>query len=388
MSQGVRASVRNGDSPSIPDLLNDGRSIFYDAIGATNSTEIAGRQTALNAKEYTPTTSTTLTSSLALQSGVANQRFSVELADSDWLPLFGTHNVFIDDGSKRVLVLLSRKMDGSYEIKLPQQLGSSQTYASGATVEAVYAQGTLVSNTIPAAGGSVDFEQGNDNTNIRTGLWPAPKGTNPRVLLYAPEAPNGIEGKISFRTTSQPFIARFQPSYLASPITIADPRKVTLKWLGDSYNDVIHLFWLGRNGVEAPNVGSPYAMNDVEVYNACISRIVSVHPKFLILSIFNGTGESSGSSAYNTLVARNQSLAAAFPDNYYDVRRDFIDDAKTWFAANYPSDYATAWTSDSDDDVANDIVPRALRMDTIHLNNFGNHLFSTLVAAKLQLLKW
>lgn len=209
------------------------------------------------------------------------------------------------------------------------------------------------------------------------------------------------------------------------------------------------ILWLGRNGV-----GGAPEDTDVSVYTGVINEIRNLSKRILILPIFNGgySSESngdpaiptSGTSGYDTIMSRNASIAAAFPQYWYDVRRDFIDGAEAWLQANHSTAYALNWTRsfyqigsgavsgrpatanngdiwddsgtktiydtatsswvayggsarvqaqanlgpDSAWDVANDVPPRALRADNIHLNAYGNEFLGGLIAAKLQSLGW
>jgi hypothetical protein len=164
------------------------------------------------------------------------------------------------------------------------------------------------------------------------------------------------------------------------------------------------IFWLGRNGIGSSNE------TDVSIYQKMVAKITGPNKPVLILPVFNGgysneRGNTSGtqatsSSGYNSILNRNATVAAVFPQYWYDVRRDFIDGAEAWMKAKYPARYASDWgqafptRSDSSLgpnsawDVANDIPPRALRFDKIHLNPLGNEFLSELIVNKIKSLGW
>jgi hypothetical protein len=164
------------------------------------------------------------------------------------------------------------------------------------------------------------------------------------------------------------------------------------------------ILWLGRNGVGAHNE------TDVSIYQKMLTQKTGCDKAVLMLPVFNGGfgGESGGnrasrtnpSAGYNLILNRNASVAASFPHHWYDVRRDFIDGAEAWMRTKYPSRYANEWRQafpsrsttnlgpDSAWDVANDIPPRALRSDRIHLNALGNQFLAELIVSKIKSLGW
>jgi hypothetical protein len=97
---------------------------------------------------------------------------------------------------------------------------------------------------------------------------------------------------------------------------------------------------------------------------------------YLILSVPNGTGEGTGSSAYNQDIATNNYLAAAYPNNYYDIREYLVQHGLA--AAGI-----TPTTQDLTD-ISNDIVPASLRQDSIHPTTAGNQVIAQQVATFIQ----
>jgi Ca2+-binding RTX toxin-like protein len=164
------------------------------------------------------------------------------------------------------------------------------------------------------------------------------------------------------------------------------------------------IFWLGRNGIGTPTE------NDVSIYQKMLSKMAGSNTPILMLPVFNGGYSIEGggnpalqtapSSGYSAIINRNSSIAASFPQYWYDVRRDFIDGAEAWMKAKFPTQYASDWKQsfptrsdpklgpDSAWDVANDIPPRALRSDKLHLNAMGNEFLTELIANKVKSLGW
>jgi len=167
-------------------------------------------------------------------------------------------------------------------------------------------------------------------------------------------------------------------------------------------NGYLTVLWCGRNGVGL-------GLTDVSVYQSMIGQITGNPKKIIILPIFNGgfTGESDGDPAvpttsttgYTNIMNRNAAIAAAFPQYFYDIRRAFIDGAAAWLQDKYPAVYTNDWSKpfadrtqanlgpDSAWDVANDVPPRVLRRDRIHLNSMGNQFLAELLAARIAVVE-
>jgi len=132
----------------------------------------------------------------------------------------------------------------------------------------------------------------------------------------------------------------------------------------------INVFWAGRN--------DNWATPDTTLANIA-SMVATVraagHSRFLVMSILNGSSanEAMGQSRYVQLRAINDALAAAYPSNFFDMRRYLIDSGLA----------AAGITPTSQDltDIANDIVPASLRVDPIHLTAAGYGLVGQQVAA-------
>lgn len=124
------------------------------------------------------------------------------------------------------------------------------------------------------------------------------------------------------------------------------------------------VIWAGRNNYAA-----------LSTVTADIAAMVAAlgHDRYLVLSVMNGAGEGTGTTAYTDIMALNAALAAAYPDHWYDVRADIV--------AHYDSGISQDVT-----DHSADIPPTSLRADTLHLNPAGYNLVADGVAARLDVL--
>jgi hypothetical protein len=237
-----------------------------------------------------------------------------------------------------------------------------------------------------------------------TGLYPSPVSDQGGDGLFSV---NGIRGTLNYNSGSPIFTRSTAGSVVnvTNPVSFVPVLDDVVSGVTYDLNEYTSILWLGRNGV-----GGSFGETDVSVYTQVINNIRNLSKRILILSIFNGgySTESNGDPAipttgtggYDAIVSRNNSIAAAFPEYWFDVRRLFIDGAGAWLQANYPAVYASDWGQafpakqqaglgpNSAWDVTNDVVPRAMREDNIHLNSYGNLFLAQLVAARIQSLGW
>jgi lysophospholipase L1-like esterase len=102
------------------------------------------------------------------------------------------------------------------------------------------------------------------------------------------------------------------------------------------------VFWAGRN-----NYGS-----QATVLSDIASMVAALTPpkRFLVMSVINGAypGEGLGGSGYSKIIALNNALASAYPNNYFDVRSFLVGQ----YDPTNPSDVI---------DHNNDVPPSSLR---------------------------
>ena len=208
-----------------------------------------------------------------------------------------------------------------------------------------------------------------------------------------------ISGGYSFTRSTTGTATPAAGVQIVTPITTDVVNGVTF-----DLNSYTAIFWAGRNGIGTSNE------TDVTIYQKMVAKMTSKEKRVLILPVFNGgyrtesNGDPAiptpGTGAYTGLMNRNAAVAAALPQYWFDVRRLFIDGAEAWMQQKYPNQYASTWGEpfpertqsglgpDSSWDVANDVPPRALRSDLVHLNNLGNQFISELIAAELRRRGW
>jgi hypothetical protein len=306
----------------------------------------------------------------------------------------GALEVMSLDGTRRALVIPTRdivvwgdsmtaylQQDGNLPALLPGRtisfrgVGSQTSVQIAARQGGIVATGTIAGNTIPASG-AVSV----------SGLYPSPVTQLGGNSTFIVTATNGTEinGTLAWNGGSPTFTRATAGSAVAvpDPASFVPSFGPTINGILYSFNEQTALLWSGRNGV-----GGSFGETDVSVYNAMIANIRNVHKRYLILSIFNASGEGTGTTAYSTIIARNNAIQAAFPSNYYDLRTAFVAGAKAWLQTNYNSYFTSNWGA-SDTDIANDIPPAAMRLDGIHLNSYGSLYASSLINSQITSRGW
>ncbi|MER8403551.1 SGNH/GDSL hydrolase family protein [Mesorhizobium sp. M1307] len=131
------------------------------------------------------------------------------------------------------------------------------------------------------------------------------------------------------------------------------------------------VIWVGRNDRGINN------WSVVANVRLMVARLRAAAKRFVILGIHNGTNypdEWVGGIYYADLNKANAELAAAFPDNFFDVRRYLIDKGLT--------DAAITPTATDLTNIANDVVPSSLLADGLHLTPTGYDLVATQVVSR------
>jgi lysophospholipase L1-like esterase len=122
------------------------------------------------------------------------------------------------------------------------------------------------------------------------------------------------------------------------------------------------VIWAGRN-----NAGDPATvLADIA---AMVGFLKPVNKRFVVISVLNGNypGESIGGDGYDKIVNQiNAKLRERYPNNYLDVREMLI------------RNYNSAQSGDVTD-ANNDVPPRSLRSDEVHLNEAGKALVAQTV---------
>lgn len=132
----------------------------------------------------------------------------------------------------------------------------------------------------------------------------------------------------------------------------------------------VNIFWMGTNNPTQP------AQIKADIA-ASVAALAPGNSRFLVLAVLNKDRpeELRGGDVYDTIVQLNRDLAAAYPNNYFDMRAYLVSQ----FNPSLPQDVA---------DAQNDVVPSSLRFDEIHLNNDGSVLVAKKVKELLDARGW
>lgn len=128
----------------------------------------------------------------------------------------------------------------------------------------------------------------------------------------------------------------------------------------------VNVFWMGSNNFyDAAGVETDIAL--------CVAFLSS--GKFIVLALLNAGSEPRGSPSYREITQLNASLAAAYPDNFIDVRQVLVDS------------YDPASAEDVRDH-SNDVPPASLRNDDQHPNEAGYAIVAREVAGFIRTKGW
>jgi lysophospholipase L1-like esterase len=114
---------------------------------------------------------------------------------------------------------------------------------------------------------------------------------------------------------------------------------------------------MGRNNV-----------NDVGMQDTVMADIASAvanlsHSRFLVLTVLNSKTETTGTANYNAIIALNNAILAAYPNNSYDMRSHLATDP-------------------------DGTIPSGMMSDVIHLNATGYAEVAAQVSAFLSGKGW
>jgi lysophospholipase L1-like esterase len=136
-----------------------------------------------------------------------------------------------------------------------------------------------------------------------------------------------------------------------------------------NHRSSVAVFWMGNNNYSDPDT----VLADIAsaVFTLSTSR-------YVILGLVNGdyADRVAGQPGYDNIVAINTALAASYPDNYVDIRSYLID--------NYDPTNAT----DVNDHDVKDCLPSSIRVDEIHLTEYGYSLVARRVRQFIKAKGW
>lgn len=141
----------------------------------------------------------------------------------------------------------------------------------------------------------------------------------------------------------------------------------------DARDDTV-IIWSGRN-----NNGSRAQVNaDIA---AMVGYLNTLGKRYLVLSVCNGVGETTGTSAHTNIVVNlNADLAATYGTRFVDVR--------SYLVTNGLADAGITPTTQDTIDVAGDTIPASLRVDSVHLTAAGYTIVGTQVRNRMQQKGW
>lgn len=151
--------------------------------------------------------------------------------------------------------------------------------------------------------------------------------------------------------------------------------------LGVQYRSSIAILIYGRNdGVS----GSGDASGTLAALASSVAYLSPYYRQFIVGLVLNGTTEGIGSGTYNNIIARNNAIKAAYPNNWVDTQSPPTADEMA----------ALGFVPDATDlaDIANGCIPTRMRnfgaSDTLHLNNTGYALWALRIRNFIQAKGW
>jgi lysophospholipase L1-like esterase len=214
---------------------------------------------------------------------------------------------------------------------------------------------TVEGNSIPATGA----------VNV-TALTPA--GTYANLAWTFPGTLAGVPGTLS---KSVAHVWTFTRTTAGAAVACI-PNTRFMSAAATPNNGWLNVFWAGRN-----NVNTAIVTRDIA---AMVAGLTPLKPRYLVLSVLNSSTEPSGSAGYNSVIALNNALAAAYGANYYDLRRYLIDYG---LAAAGITPTAADTTA-----IAEDRIPASLMSDTLHLTAAGYTAVGHRIAAIITEKSW
>lgn len=144
-------------------------------------------------------------------------------------------------------------------------------------------------------------------------------------------------------------------------------------------NNGLVFIWVGRNDLNN--------CSGVLTNIAAMVAALSGNQNYRVISIPNGAGEGVGTGTYNTIIACDNSMAAAYPGHYLDLRGyeanaiplpgEFTINCATGHCTSQALVDAGINPSSQDFlDLAANIPPSSLRQDALHPNDAGNAILA------------
>lgn len=139
------------------------------------------------------------------------------------------------------------------------------------------------------------------------------------------------------------------------------------------HRDWINVFWYGHNDIRVDHTtASARIKADLA---ASVARLTPGNNRFLILSVINNADTPRGSDRYNTIVQLNADLAAAYPQNFFDIRAFMVAQANPVIGQQAA-------------ELAADLPSSVLRFDEIHFTGFGADIVARRLKQVLESRGW
>lgn len=192
---------------------------------------------------------------------------------------------------------------------------------------------------------------------------PAPPGMSPDIVAWGDSMTPAFALNLQVLYPGRTVL---QEGFLGQTSTVIANNEVA----DADHHNWINIFWYGHNNE-----------NDPETIKADIARSIAQlapgNSRFIVLGVVNEANgkEGKGTPAYGKIVTLNADLAALYPGNYIDIR--------AWLVAHYNA-------NDAGDvaDFQDDVPPRSLRYDEIHLRNEGSVLVAERVKQFIDAKGW
>lgn len=156
--------------------------------------------------------------------------------------------------------------------------------------------------------------------------------------------------------------------------------QIAARELADTaHRDWVSVFWYGHNNLKDPSTLDP--QRDTAQVKADIARSVAAlapgNTHYLVLSVVNQDipGERRGEPAYDAILQLNADLAAAYPNNYLDIRTWLVNQADP----TKPEDAAS---------LSADLPARSLRWDEVHLTVDGSLALARRIKQEIETRGW
>lgn len=130
----------------------------------------------------------------------------------------------------------------------------------------------------------------------------------------------------------------------------------------------ITVLWYGRNNWQWQS----QVLHDLDL---SVRALAPGNGRFIVMPVFNASTQRAGTADYNKIMMLNEAIAAAYPNNYLDIRSYLVSK----YDPTNPQDVI---------DQSFDVVPASLRTDIVHLTPAGYQLVADRVKQFIEAKGW